>query len=197
MSISVIEATSQLINYFRYQLPQDVWNQYFNDQTNDMHGILKKWHEMKGLDGTLSGDYVLVCSTKEYEQLKQLIIRKIYHQWLIEDVNSVPMLVLLIDLIPDKKKEFLAHPTKFRLSQLATPFPKYVDDFLLSISRKGQTLNVGLNQLILNQQKSNVIPLVSSFFFNKKDEVDTVKFEQGKQVLKQLDQLDEKKDSEK
>ncbi len=191
MSLGIQEASTQLIAYFRYHLPHAVWNQYYDKEDSDLKEILNSWHHLK----EIKGSQILVTYEIDYPALKRSIIKETYDQWRIEDLSRDPFLVLAVDLKEERKAEFEKHPTKFRITQLQSGFPKYIEDFLIETSQSGRSFNVALQRVLLEKtfSKQKVVTLVEKFFYDKEGKPISQRLKKAEDVLAWLDTLDEKK----
>lgn len=194
MGLEISEASKELIAYFRYHLPHAVWNQYYDREDSDLKQILNQWQLLQEENQALEGSQLLVTYEADLPALRKSIIETIYDEWRIEDLSRDTFLVLSVDLIQDRIREFEEHPSKFRITKLDSGFPRYVEDFLIETSRSSRSLSVGLQQILLEKSFSNqkIISLAEKFFFSEDGNLDEEKAKKAQTILEWLEELDNK-----
>lgn len=194
MGLTYQEASKKLIEYFRYQLPHVVWSQYYDIEKSDLNQLLATWHQIFESQHEIPGNHLIVTFQADLPALKKSILEKIYNEWIISDIGQDPFVVLTADLKADRVQEFLKHPSKFKISQLHSDFPRYVEDFLIATSQSGRSLTVALQRLLLEKSdtKNQVVNLAESFFFPKDEKLKDERFKKAQNILKWLDELDNK-----
>lgn len=172
MSMTFLEANSQLLTQFRHLVKEDVWQTYYKKTNSQLKKIQKELSHSFQTQGMITGDRVFVTKEKAYYLIEKNEILHIYQTFIVNDIETESYYAFCVEEGSERQHErSIFHTLSIPEEQIV--IPRYVDVFFLKLFNEKKTLEEGLKKIHHDQflRDIELDHLVYEYFYDNQSQL--------------------------